>query len=65
MSADDVVAKISPGRQDDTTAARQAKSQAKQIIAAAMAGAGRTFDEDPFPSAGKKLYRCAVPAFVR
>lgn len=65
VSADDVVAKISPGRQDDTTAARQAKSQAKQIITAAMAAAGRTFDEDPFPSAGRKLYRCVFPAFVR
>lgn len=65
VSADDVVAKISPGRQDDTTAARQAKSQAKQIIATAMAALGRTLDEDPFPSAGRKLYRCAFPAFLR
>lgn len=65
VSADEVIARISPGRQDDTTAARQAKSHAKQAIAEAMAGAGRTFGEDPFPTAGKKLYRCAFPAFVR
>lgn len=65
MSAEDVVAKISPGRQDGTTAARQAKSNAKQMIVEAMAAAGRTFDEDPFPSAGRGLYRCAFPSFVR
>jgi hypothetical protein len=64
VSADEVIAKISPGRQDDTTAARQAKSQAKQAIAAAMAAAGRSFEEDPFPPAGKKSYRCALPPFV-
>jgi hypothetical protein len=65
VSADEVIAKISPGRQDDTTAARQAKRQAKQAIAAAMAASGRIFDEDPFPPAGKKLYRCAFAPFVR
>ena len=65
VSADEVVAKISPGRQDDTTAARQAKSQAKQAILAALAAAGRSLNEDPFPTAGKKLYRCALPPFVR
>jgi hypothetical protein len=65
VSADEVIAKISPGRQDDTTAARQAKRQAKQAIAAAMAASGRIFDEDPFPPAGKKLDRCAFAPFVR
>lgn len=65
VSADEVIAKISPGRQDDTTAARQAKSQAKQAIVTAMAAVGRTFDEDPFPTAGRKLYRCAFAPFVR
>lgn len=65
VSADEIVDKISPGRQDDTTAARQAKSQAKQMIAESMAAAGRSLDEDPFPSAGRRLYRCALLAYVR
>jgi hypothetical protein len=64
VSADEVIAKISPGRQDDTTAARQAKAQAKQAIVTAMAAADRKFDEDAFPIAGKKAYRCALPPFV-
>ena len=65
VSADDVVAKISPGRQDGTTAARQAKRHAKQVIAQAMTAAGSVFDEDPFPSAGNGSYRCVLPAYVR
>jgi hypothetical protein len=65
VSADDIVARISPGRQDGNTAARQAKGAAKRIIAQAMTAAGRTFDEDPFPSAGGGFYRCVLPAYVR
>jgi hypothetical protein len=44
--------------------ARQAKNQVKKVIAAAMSGAGRNFDEDPFPPAGQGCYRCAFPAYV-
>ena len=55
---------LSPGRLDGNTTARQAKNQVKKIITAAMSGAGRSFDEDPFPSAGQGSYRCAFPAYV-
>lgn len=55
---------LSPGRLDGNTTARQAKTQAKKIITAAMSGAGRSFDEDPFPSAGNGSYRCIFPAYV-
>jgi hypothetical protein len=55
---------LSPGRLDGNTTARQAKNQVKKIITAAMSGAGRSFDEDPFPSAGPGSYRCAFPAYV-
>lgn len=65
VSAEEVVAKISPGRQDDTTAARQANTQAKKAIVAALAAVGRTFNEIPFPGTGKKSYRCVLPSFVR
>ena len=65
ISAQDIVAKISPGRQDDTTAARQAKTRAKQLIAKAMANAGRALEEDPFPTAGRGFYRCILQSYVR
>jgi hypothetical protein len=65
LPAEEIVAKISPGRQDGTTAARQAKSSAKQLIVDAMAAAGRDFDEDPFPAAARGFYRCAFLSFVR
>jgi hypothetical protein len=65
VSAVDIVAKISPGRQDDTTAARQAKRRAKELIIDAISATGRTFDEDIFPSAGTGLYRCVVLSHVR
>jgi hypothetical protein len=55
---------LSPGRLDGNATARQAKNQVKKIITAAMSGAGRSFDEDPFPSAGQGCYRCAFPAYV-
>lgn len=65
LSSEEVVAKISPGRQDGTTAARQAKSNAKQMITESMAAIGRSFEEDPFPPAGTGRYRCALLPFVR
>jgi hypothetical protein len=65
VSSDDMSAKLSPGRQDGTTSARQAKSQVKKIITAAMAASGRSFKEDPFPSAGPGHYRCALPSYIR
>jgi hypothetical protein len=55
---------LSPGRLDGTTPARQAKNEVKKIITEAMDGVGRSFDEDPFPSAGQGSYRCAFPAYV-
>jgi hypothetical protein len=66
MSAIDIVARISPGRQDDTTAARQAKRRAKELIINAIVESGwRNFDEDLFPSSGAGLYRCTALAHVR
>jgi hypothetical protein len=61
----EIVKEISPGRQDEDVVARQAKSSANKMIAKAMSAAGRTWNEDPFPTAGTGLYRCALPAYVR
>jgi hypothetical protein len=65
VSSEEMSTKLSPGRQDGNTSARQAKNQVKKTITAAMAAAGRSFDEDPFPSAGSGHYRCAFPSHVR
>jgi hypothetical protein len=65
FSCDQMSATLSPGRQDGTTPARQAKNQAKKIIIEAMAAAGRSLDDDPFPSAGPGHYRCALPPYIR
>lgn len=62
---DEIVKAISPGRQDEDTVARQAKSRARELIVEAMASVGRSFDEDPFPCAGRGFYRCVLPAYVR
>jgi hypothetical protein len=64
VSSEQLSSTLSPGRLDGNTTARQAKTQLKKIITEAMGGAGRTFDEDPFPSAGQGSYRCAFPAYV-
>lgn len=54
---------------DGTTAARQAKAEAKGKIIEALAAAGRSLDEfhagDPFTSPEKGTYRCALRAYVR
>jgi hypothetical protein len=67
VSRDDIVNLISPGRQkqDEDTAARQAKSRARELITESMATLGQSFDEDPFPAAGRGHYRCAVLSYVR
>ncbi len=65
VSSEDMSITLSPGRQDGNTSARQAKNQVKKTITASMATAGRSFDEDPFPSAGMGHYRCAFPSHVR
>jgi hypothetical protein len=67
VSHDEIVNAISPGRQnqDEDVAARQAKSRARELIAESMSALGRSFDEDPFPAAGRGLYRCAVLSYVR
>ena len=51
-------------RNDGTTAARQAKRQAKKLIAKALEAGGTPDTTDPFPSAGTGLYRCRLPSFV-
>jgi hypothetical protein len=64
VSSEQLSSTLSPGRLDGSTTARQAKNQVKRIITEAMHGVGRSFDEDPFPSAGQGSYRCAFPAYV-
>lgn len=64
VSSADVVAEISPHREDDTTPARHAKRDAKKAIVNALAAAGKELGGDPFPSAGKGCYRCALGADV-
>jgi hypothetical protein len=67
VTRDEIVNVISPGRQrqDEDTAARQAKSRTRELIAESMAAVGRSLDEDPFPAAGRGFYRCALPPYVR
>jgi hypothetical protein len=65
VSANEIVSKLSSGREDDTAAARQAKITAKRSIVEAMTAAGRTFVDDPFPSGGRGSYRCILPGFVQ
>jgi hypothetical protein len=65
ISTDALSSQLSPGRIDGNTTARQAKTAAKRAIAEAMASAGRTFEGDPFPSAGNGFYRSALTAYVR
>jgi hypothetical protein len=65
VSTEDISAQLSPARLDGDTSARQAKLSAKQTIAKAMTAAGRTLDDDPFPTAGTGFYRCALLAHVR
>lgn len=64
VSSEQLSSTLSPGRLDGNTTARQAKTQVKKILTEAMGAAGRSFDEDPFPSAGQGSYRCAFPAYV-
>jgi hypothetical protein len=64
-STEAISAELSRARQDGDTTARQAKTAAKRIIIEAMTKAGRAFDEDPFPSGGIGVYRCALPAYVQ
>jgi len=65
VSRDEIVKEISPGRTDEDTVARQAKSSANKLIVNAMSAADRNWNEDPFPNAGTGFYRCALPAYVR
>jgi hypothetical protein len=65
ISHDKITATLSSGRQDGTTTARQAKTNAKKLIDKTLTDAGKTLELDPFPSAGLSLYRCALPAHVR
>ncbi len=65
LSGAQIAAELSPGSQDVSATARQAKSDAKRLIRSALTAAGREFDEDPFPPCGKGGYRCALTPFVR
>ena len=60
----DLSKQLSPHRDDDTTAARHAKRDAKRAIIEALDAGGQELQGDPFPSAGRGAYRCALPAEV-
>lgn len=64
VSTSDLTAELSAARQDGNTTARQAKNAAERIIIEAMAAAGYTLGDDPFPAAGTGFYRCAFPSYV-
>lgn len=64
VSSADLSAKLSPNRDDDTTAARHAKRDAKKAITTALVSAGREPIDDPFPSASRGTYRCVLSAVV-
>lgn len=65
VSHDAIVQELSQYRQDLDAVARQAKNKARQIISKSLAAAGKSFGDDPFPSAGKGCYRCALTPYVR
>ena len=66
VSCEDITRTLSPARfdKDGTTAARQAKRQAKRLIVEELAAAGVQDNSDPFPSAGTGSYRCKLVCFV-
>lgn len=65
VSSDELSSDLSPGRLDGDTTARQAKSKANKLIKEALRNAGRDFDDDIFPNAGRGCYRCAVLPYVQ
>ncbi|WP_291161226.1 hypothetical protein [Gemmatimonas sp. UBA7669] len=60
-----LVASLSGARDDDTTAARQAKSGAMRAIRSALTAAGRPDPGDIFPTGAVGTYRCILPAHVQ
>jgi hypothetical protein len=64
VSTEELTNELSGARKDGDTTARQAKTAAKKHISAAMAKAGRTLDDDPFPNAQTGYYRCALLSYV-
>lgn len=64
VNTDNLSSELSGARSDGDTTARQAKLAAKKAILAAMTGAGRSFEEEPFPTGHPGSYRSALPAFV-
>ena len=65
VSSDELSKVLSPGRQDGDATARQAKCKSNKLIREALRKAGRDFDEDIFPNAGRGCYRCAVIPYVQ
>jgi len=65
VSSDELSTLLSPGRQDGDATARQAKCKSNKLIREALRKAGRDFDEDIFPNAGRGCYRCAVVSYVQ
>lgn len=64
VSAWEITSTLSGARKDDTTAARQAKRNAGNIIREALARAGRSVESELFPICGKAAYRCPLVSYV-
>ena len=64
VSSKDLNNQLAPGRTDEDVATRQAKRDAKALIRVALEAAGQPDPTEWFPVFGKKMYRCALPAFV-
>jgi hypothetical protein len=64
LTGAELVQALSPARSDENTVVRRAKAEAMKAIRNALAGREDGM-EDPFPSAGRGGYRCAVQAYVR
>lgn len=64
VSTRDLAAELSGARGDGNTAARQAKAAARKLIRDALDLAGRTCEDDPFPTSGTGAYRCALATYI-
>lgn len=65
VSTEALSMQLSGARKDGDTPARQAKRAARASINEAMTNAGRTLDDDPFPSVPTGYYRCIFQCYVR
>ena len=65
VSSEQLSRQLSKNRDDDSTAARKAKSKARRAITEALASAGMSLGvDDPFPTVPGGAYKCALAADV-